>query len=209
MNQNAPQDYTKENANSHAKRTKWGIRGRIAAAFIIISIITLVTGVIAALSYDRIDENMKNIEEKGIRITARAFSITKHTAEAAKDYNALLAATDMETFTKNRDLFQKELNDLGTELAALKISVTDMSAPPDLYHLEQSIAALSSTVEPIIAALERKITLTSEIDQLHDRTDDAYNELIAELTPIFRRPKFRIAHGTETVSQQRKYPTSK
>ncbi len=214
MKQVDKQDFSSSDVKPLAKKNKWGIRGRIAAAFVIVSLMTLITGIIAAFTYNGIDESMNRIEDSGIRISALAFSLARHTTEAARDYGSLLASSDIETFSERRGRFDAELNDLSQELASLKVIASEIPNPPDLEPLEQSIKLLTTKVDPIVSAMERKLTMTREINRVHQLTNDAYNELTATLAPISENKKEQLisalkgAGGTNTAQTQTTNPQS-
>ena len=182
MKQSPPEDYAQSNGLPQSKKNSWGIRGRIAAAFIIVSIITLGTGIIAVNSYNTIDKSLKAIEEKGIRVTARAFSITRDTAEVARNYSTLLAATDPDRLIQARRQIESELSDLNTNLTELKDLVSDAPRSKEVAELEETINVLAASLDPISDAIGRRITIKSEINQLNERANAAYLEIRTALT---------------------------
>ncbi len=175
-------------------RGRFGIRGRLFAAFGAVAALTVLASAVAVLSYENVGRTLSGITEANIPAMSVSLRLAKGSAGIAAVAPALLAAADMKEHAATVAALEADQQELGRAIDALAATPEGIEATPVLRKIASELAGnlsqLAATVEQRLALRDRRVAMAKEIRDSHAALSEA-------LAPLVDNASFDLATGLQ------------
>ncbi len=179
---------------------KFGIRGKLFAAFAAVASLTLVAATVALLSYDGIGESFERLDSEAIPAIDHALTLARQAAELSAISATLPRIDNARRLAEVLDQLHAKRRDMAGTLATLDHAAVGRNETPQLRalvkDLEVNSDALAETVAWRLQLGEARRRITNQSQEMHRR-------IIEQLAPLIDDARFNLAIGVETMSKSR------
>lgn len=183
-----------------ARRFKYGIRGKLFAAFAAVASLTLVAASVALLSYGRIGDSFERLDSDAIPAIDHALTLARQAAELSAVSATLPGIDNARRLSAVVDELHAKRRDMASTLATLDHAAFGRNEMPQLKasvrDLEVNSDALAETVAQRLPLGEARRRLTSQSQETHRR-------IIEQLAPLIDDARFNLVMGVETMRKSR------
>lgn len=189
---------------SAAGRLRFGIRGRLFAAFAVVASLTLIAASVALFSYGRISDSFDRLDAEAIPAIDHALTLARQAAEFSAFSETLPTIDTWRRLADVNDELNLRRREMAITLATLDHAAFGRDETPRLKAAVQNLEANSDALTDIVA---RRLELREARRRLTDRSQETQRRIVEHLAPLIDDARFNLTIGLESMSKSRDVET--
>jgi methyl-accepting chemotaxis protein len=188
-------------ASASESVTKWmapwrrfGLRGRLFAAFGAVAAMTVLASGTALVSYDRLGQSLEVVTGTSLQHVTRASNIGQAAADVVAAAQALLAAANSDERTRALAALDEARRKLGQGVAALPAA--------DAAKLKETAGRMSGNLDRLAHSIQERETLRHARVALVGDLRNAHQKLAEKLAPMADDAAFSLTLGLQSAADK-------